>query len=109
MIQEIVLCDDHQYNVLIGKSAIDNDVIIKMSHPEDIWFHFQNVSGPHIILQSSGNRIDKKVLYEVASKLFDHKPKVPKNQGVIYTEVKNVKLTKTPGTVITRKIKILKF
>jgi predicted ribosome quality control (RQC) complex YloA/Tae2 family protein len=106
---EVLTIDNQDYTILIGRDAKDNENIIKMSGPEDLWMHFQSVSGPHIILQSGGNDIPKKYLHQVASKLFEYKPKVPKNEFIIYTEIKNVKLTKTLGSVITKNIRVLKL
>jgi predicted ribosome quality control (RQC) complex YloA/Tae2 family protein len=100
---------DKIYTVLIGQNAAENEQIIKASNPNDLWFHFENCSGPHVVLQNDGNDIGKRYLFQVAIKLFENKPKVPKNQKVIYTEIKNVKLTKTLGTVIPKNIRILKI
>lgn len=96
------------YTVLIGQNASENEQIIKASNPNDIWFHFENCSGPHVILQSDGDKLGKRHMFQVATRLFENKPKVPKSQKVIYTEVKNVKLTKTLGTVIPKNFKLLK-
>lgn len=100
---------DKEYVILIGQNAKDNEDIIKMSNQNDLWFHFENISGPHIILQNRGDIIPKRYLNHVALKLFENKPKAPRNQNIIYTEVKNVKLTNTLGTVITKNTKVLKF
>ena len=109
MKREIFIIEEKEYQLLIGKNAKENEDIIKMSNQNDLWFHFENVSGPHIILQSKGDLIQKRYLNQIALKLFENKPKVPKNQNVIYTEIQNVKLTKTLGTVITKNTKVLKF
>ena len=108
MVTEILTIDDKEYIILIGRNAQDNENIIKMSHPEDLWFHLKTVSSPHIILQSGGDIISKRYLHEIANKLFQYKPKVPKSEHVIYTEIKNVKLTKTLGSVITKNTRVLK-
>jgi predicted ribosome quality control (RQC) complex YloA/Tae2 family protein len=97
------------YTILIGQNAKENSLIIKESEPDDIWFHFNDISSSHIILQSNGDSIPKRYLFQVAKLLWDYKSNVPKNQKVIYTQIKNVKLTKTPGTVTTRNITILQL
>jgi predicted ribosome quality control (RQC) complex YloA/Tae2 family protein len=109
MKREIFIIDEKEYQLLIGQNAKENEDIIKMSNQNDLWFHFENISGPHIILQSNGDLIPKRYLYQIAIKLFEHKPKAPKNQNVIYTEIKNIKLTNTLGTVNTKCTKLLKF
>lgn len=109
MITESILIDDREYQILIGRNAKENHKIIRMSHPDDTWFHLNHISSAHIILQNKGQLIPKKYLYQVASLLFNYKTSVPPNVKVIYTEVKNVKCTTTPGEVTTSNVKYLKF
>ena len=80
-----------------------------MSHPQSIWFHLNHVSSAHIVLQTEGRPVPKIYLHNVASLLFEYKTNVPPNVKVIYTEIKNVKCSKTPGEVTTTNIKYLKF
>jgi predicted ribosome quality control (RQC) complex YloA/Tae2 family protein len=101
--------NDTEYDIIIGTCSTENDTIIKQSNQNDIWFHFQSISGPHIILRSNGDIIPKRYLNKIASLLFIYKPKAPKNQNVIYTTIKNVKLTNTPGTVYTKNTQIIKM
>jgi predicted ribosome quality control (RQC) complex YloA/Tae2 family protein len=106
---EKITIEENEYDLLIGKNALGNEEIIKMSNQDDTWFHFNEISGPHIILQNNGELIKKKSLYEIASKLFQLKPKAPINSSVMYTKVKYVSLTNVPGTVVPKKYKIIKF
>lgn len=108
-ITEILLIDDKEYLIYIGKNAHGNEEIIKKCHPESLWFHFDNISSAHIILESNGDDIPKRYINQVASKLFEHKRSAPRNSKVIYTQVKNVKLTNTLGTVIPKNTKTIKF
>lgn len=109
MITKTIDIEDRKYIILIGRNAKENHQIIKMSDPDDIWFHFDKISSAHIILKNAGDNIEKKYLHQVASLLFEYKTNIPPNVKVIYTEVKNVKCTKTPGEVITSNVKSLKF
>ncbi len=97
-----------EYTILIGENANDNEKIIKISSQNSIWMHFENVSGPHLILQNNGDDIPKRYLNNVAARLFKYKQKVG-NQNIIYTNVGNLKLTNTPGKVITKNTKIIRF
>ena len=97
------------YYILIGKNAKGNEEIIKMSHPESLWFHLENLSSPHIILKNEGDIIPKRYINQVAGMLFEYKKNAPRNSNVIYTQVKNVKLTNILGTVIPRNTKIIHF
>ena len=99
---------EKEFTVLIGQNAKENTLLIKeSSDPDNLWFHFEKVSGPHIILESGKCVIPKRYTQEVASKLFKYKKNVQDN--VIYTEVKNVKLTKTDGLVIPINTRVIKF
>jgi predicted ribosome quality control (RQC) complex YloA/Tae2 family protein len=101
--------NNKEYSILIGKNASGNEEIIKQSHPESLWMHLNNTPSSHIILQSNGDTIPKRYINQVASMLFDYKKNAPKNANVIYTQVKNIKLTSTVGSVITKNIKVIKF
>lgn len=98
-----------EYSILIGKNAYGNEEIIKNSHPNSLWFHLSKLSSSHIILQSNGDRIPKRYINQVAGMLFDYKNNIPKNSSVIYTQVKNVKLSNILGNVIPKNTSIIKF
>lgn len=97
------------YPVLIGKNAKGNEQIIRMSHQENLWFHLESISSPHIILMNEGDIIPKRYINQVAGMLFEYKKNAPKNSNVIYTKVKNVKLTNVLGTVIPKNTSIIHF
>lgn len=106
---EVIDIQGKEYIVLIGRNAKSNDTIIRISHPESLWLHFEHISSPHIILQSNGDIIPKRYINQVANMLFEYKKNVPKNTNVIYTQVKNIKLTNIHGSVITKNTKTIKF
>jgi len=108
-IVEKIDIENKEYDIFIGKNAKGNEEIIKQSHKDSLWFHFNNISSAHIILQNNGDIIPKRYIHQVAAKLFEYKKSAPKNSNVIYTEVKNIKLTNTLGTVIPSKTKLIKF
>ena len=99
-----------EYIILIGENAKDNTELVKESEPDDIWFHLEKESSPHIILKSNfTNEIfEQEYLKQVASKLY--KFKIKHNcDNVIYTRIKNVKTTKTPGLVETSNTTVIKY
>lgn len=101
--------NDKEYSILIGRNAKGNEEIIKMSNLESLWMHLDNISSPHIILQNEGELVPKIYINQIAKMLFEYKKNVPKNSNVIYTEVKNIKLTNILGTVILTNTKLIKF
>ena len=84
-------------------------ILLKISHPESLWMHLNNTPSCHIILQNEGDIIPKRYISQVARMLFQYKKNVPMNSNVIYTKVKNVRLTNILGTVIPSNTKLIKF
>ena len=106
---DFIEINDKIYQILIGKHAKGNDTIIniaKKAHQNNLWFHFDKISSPHIILFNGNDQIEKRYLYQIANKLWEYR-NAPKNTKVIYTEIKNISLTEIPGTVSTKNLKIL--
>jgi predicted ribosome quality control (RQC) complex YloA/Tae2 family protein len=91
------------YSVLVGKSASDNDQLIKQyAHKEDWWFHARGVKGSHVILQCKDEGLSEELIEEVASlAAFYSKDKSSELVPVIYTKRKYVRKFKgaPPGAV----------
>ena len=101
--------NDKDYELLIGQTQMENDKILKLCDQNDTWFHLDKISGPHFILRNGGDVVPKKYLNQIAVLFQDFKTNLPNRYSVIYTELKNVKLTKTPGQVVTSKTKTIKI
>ena len=86
-----------------------NNTIIKTSNKNDIWFHLDKISGPHFVLQNNGDTIPKRYLNNIANMFPNFKSNLSNRYTVIYTEIKNVKLTTTPGQVNVSKTKTIKI
>lgn len=98
--KESIIINDKEYDIFIGKNALGNEKIIKMCDKESIWFHFDDISSSHIILESKGDKIPKEYIKKIGYMLYLYKKNVPKYTKIIYTKVKNIKLTDDIGTVI---------
>ena len=66
---ESILIDG--YTVYIGKNKIQNEYIsLKISNPNDIWFHAQKIQGSHVLLRNPENleldEIPENVLFNCA-------------------------------------------
>jgi len=101
--------NEKEYNIIIGKNRFENSEIIKSANLDDIWFHLEDFSGPHIIIYSNGDKIPKNYLIMIASLFPNYKNNLPKCYNVIYTTINNIKLTNIPGTVITMNTKQIKI
>lgn len=98
-----------EYGIVVGQNAHQNDFILKNSSPNDLWFHLDNVSSAFIILQTGGDIIPKRYLNYIGTLFREYKNGLPARYTVIYTEVRNVKLTNVTGTVIPTKLKYIKY
>lgn len=103
-----------EMTLLIGQNKYENDQLIKTSDQNDIWFHLENMSGPHFVLKMNDNdniikKVPKKYLNHIASLFRQYKSGLYSKYNVIYTEIKNIKLTDEIGTVIPKKINRIKI
>lgn len=101
--------NEKEYDILIGESQNDNNDIIKSCNPNDTWFHLDKISSPHIILKNGGDKIPKRYFNQIACMFSEYKSHLPKRYSVIYTELKNIKLTDTPGKVTVSNTKSIKI
>jgi predicted ribosome quality control (RQC) complex YloA/Tae2 family protein len=92
--------NNKDYDIYIGKNALGNEEIIKLSHPESLWFHLEDVSSCHIILENKGDKIPKEYIRKVGKMIYLYKKNIPPYTKIIYTNIKNIKLTNIIGTVI---------
>lgn len=99
------------YNLYIGKNAKGNDEILRLCDPEtSVWFHFDDISSPHIILELKDEKLSIRFIQEkifkpyllmISKFLYNYKKNVPKNTKIIYSRLKYITLTKEMGTVLT--------
>lgn len=95
--------DEHR--CLVGTSAVDNDLVLYTAKKQDQnawWFHLQSIPSAHLVLFVPDPKL---YLYQVKRIILEHTPRAPRNQHIIYTQVKNVSKTNTPGTVVPKHTK----
>lgn len=92
------------YTVYVGKNNKQNDYLTtKLAKPYDLWFHTKDIHGSHVILQTSGDKIDIDTINTCAAIAAKHsKASNSSNVPVDYTLVKYVKKPSgaKPGKVI---------
>jgi predicted ribosome quality control (RQC) complex YloA/Tae2 family protein len=108
MITEVVYFPnlDMEITYYIGKNKNENFSVIDMGNPEDFWFHAKDISSCHVVAIIPENEsFDKKELLTIikkgASLCKENTLKLNSysNIEIIYTKLKNVIKTKTPGCV----------
>lgn len=100
------------YMILVGKNAKANDdLTFRIAAKEDTWLHARSVSGSHVIIRRSGNKVIPREILEYAAALAarysksKHESLVP----VIYVPRKNVRKRKgsPPGEVIVEREQVI--
>ena len=90
------------FDVLVGKSNLQNDKITKEARGEDIWLHTQGFHGSHVIIKARGKEVPSSVISKAAEiAAFFSKARQSENVPVDYTKAKNVfkKKGAAPGKV----------
>jgi predicted ribosome quality control (RQC) complex YloA/Tae2 family protein len=105
--KEIFIINNKEYDIFIGKNAQGNEEIIKLCDKYSIWFHFDDISSSHIILDSKGDKISKEYLKKVGILLYKYTKNIPRYTKIVYTTLNNVNLTDDIGTVILSNYKFL--
>jgi len=98
------------FEVWVGRSSKENDLLIRMAHSEDLWFHPQGIPGSHVILRTQGrNTALPDLLYAAQLAAFYSKAKGDKNVPVDYTSKKHVWRPRkaAPGQVLYTQSKTL--
>lgn len=87
----------------IGQNASDNNEIIDGAEPNDMWFHVSNKKSCHVIA-SIPDHIDRKQIKYIVNQgavlCKQNSYPAEKNLPIIFTRVKNVEKTDTPGLVV---------
>lgn len=90
--------------VLVGKNNKENDYLtFNTAGTRDLWLHTKDIPGSHVIVQSSGQDLDEKAIFEAAAIAAYHsKARTSENVPVDYVPVKYVKKPAgaKPGMVI---------
>jgi len=103
--------NDNTYNIIIGKSAIENWYIIEKAKSDDLWFHIDNYPSCHVILRTIENIKPSKEIIIRCGLLCKENSKLrnQKNIKIIYTQIKNIKKADIVGSVYTKNTKIIKL
>jgi predicted ribosome quality control (RQC) complex YloA/Tae2 family protein len=94
------------YTILVGKSAAQNDQLVREAAPEDLWLHARGASGAHVIIRGGGQPEIPAAVVEEAARLavrYSHAEPGRRVQ-VSVTRAKHVRKPKgaAPGLVIIR-------
>jgi len=92
---------------MVGENAEDNDAVIDAAKPDDYWIHSGFTSSTHVVAKIPADLIlskKQKLLIitqgAVLCKQFTSKIKSKQDADLVYTKIKKLVKTETPGQVI---------
>ena len=93
------------FNILVGKNNRQNEFLLKIADPEDIWLHTLNLPGSHVLIKvpQNNNEVPETTLHEaVYTAAYYSQAKESSNVPVVFTRKKFVKKPSgsKPGFVI---------
>lgn len=91
-----------EYTIYMGRDKVENDTLLKKSHPKNLWFHVDKHSSAHLYIQLSADeqsqkfedlKLDEDLLNQVGQLTKTNSIKANKlnNISVIYTPVDNLR------------------
>ncbi|MBU1049470.1 NFACT family protein [Candidatus Bipolaricaulota bacterium] len=92
------------YQIWMGKSARQNDALLKAASPNDLWMHAKDYAGSHVVVRAHGQeRIPDAVVHAAARLAALHsKAKSERRVEVTMTQVKRVRKPKgVPAGLVT--------
>ena len=94
----------------IGKSAKDNWKLFDDAEPDDLWFHLDDHPSPYVIITIRSNEeLSNETIMHAANLCKTHsKLKNHNKVKVIYTPIGNLKKDKEIGSVIIKKMNLVK-
>ncbi len=98
------------FTVLVGRSAKENEWIVRRASPNDLWLHARGVPGAHVLIKNGGRRVPEEVLVQAAKLAAWHsKARGERKVEVSYTEARYVKKPKgsPPGMVTLLREEVL--
>jgi predicted ribosome quality control (RQC) complex YloA/Tae2 family protein len=98
------------FEVWLGKSASDNDAMLKLASKQDLWLHVRGFAGSHVIIKKKGSGFPESVIKKAAELAAKNsKAKTQKMVPVIFTERKYVSKPRkaAPGEVAVLKEKVM--
>ncbi len=98
------------FEVLVGRNARENEALLRLARPDDLWFHAQGIPGAHVILRTQGKSPPlESLIFAARLAAYHSRARGEQNAPVDYTRRKYVHKVKKapPGTVTYTQAKTL--
>ncbi|MEN3009450.1 MAG: NFACT family protein [Candidatus Bipolaricaulaceae bacterium] len=99
-----------EFTVLVGRSAQENDLLVRRASPNDLWLHARGVPGAHVLIKNGGRRVPEEVLRRAAElAAWFSQARGERKVAVSYTEARYVRKPKgsPPGAVVLLKEEVI--
>lgn len=89
--------------VWVGRNARENEALLRLARPDDLWFHAQGLPGSHVILRTGGKPTPlPDLLFAARLAAYHSRARGEKNAPVDYTRRKHVRrVRKAPAGTVT--------
>jgi predicted ribosome quality control (RQC) complex YloA/Tae2 family protein len=84
------------FHIWMGKSARQNDVLLRAASPNDLWMHAKNYAGSHVVVRARGQERIPDTVIQAAARLaaLHSKARSERRVEVTMTQVKRVRKPK---------------
>lgn len=84
------------FQIWVGKSARQNDALLRAASPNDVWMHAKNYAGSHVVVRARGQSKIPDAVVQAAARLaaLHSKAKSERRVEVTMTQVKKVRKPK---------------
>jgi len=94
------------FQMWVGRSARENDALVRAASPNDLWMHAKGVAGSHVVIRSGGRRAIPASVQEAAARLAARhsKARTERRVEVLVARIRDVRKPKgaPPGLVNVR-------
>lgn len=90
------------FTVLVGRSARENDLLVRRASPNDLWLHARGIPGAHVLIKNGGRPVSEDTLRQAAQlAAWFSKARGERKVEVSYTEARYLRKPKgsPPGMV----------
>lgn len=82
------------FTILMGRSNLQNDKLVRQSAPSDVWLHAQRLHSAHVVIRTNGKQVPECVLSYAAALCAKHSAGRGDKIPVDWCYVKNVRKSK---------------
>jgi predicted ribosome quality control (RQC) complex YloA/Tae2 family protein len=96
--EEDLVETSREYTIYMGKDKVENDPLIKYSHPKYLWFHVDNYSSAHVYLKIDDEDLNYKSFddLQIDEALLNVIGQLTKNNSIKGNKLPNVTVIYTP-------------